>query len=121
MKTPVLIIPLLLSLATPLPGDRETKWSAWIALQRQGAAAEFVTPDGSRVDVLTAEHAFEVEWVEKWSQAIGQSVFYGLATNRKPGVILLMRGKASDQRYYLRCLAVCARLGIKLETVEVSK
>jgi len=96
---------------------RETQWSALIAEQRSGVA-EYRTPDGSRVDVLVDDYAIEVDWCEKWPEAIGQALFYGLATNRKPGVVLLMRGRDSDQRYYLRCLAVCSRVGIRLETME---
>jgi hypothetical protein len=94
---------------------REVEWSRIIATELDGKT-EVRTPDGSRVDVLTKRYAYEVEWVEKWKEAPAQAVFYGLTMNKEPAVILLLRGKSSDRRYYLRCLAVCTKIGIRLET-----
>ncbi len=56
---------------------------------------------GGRVDLLTKEFAFEVEWANKWKNAIGQSIWYGLQTNRKPGIILIMKSK-NDYKYFLQ-------------------
>lgn len=95
---------------------RETEWSAKLAEDIEGAQTEFRLPDGSRVDILTDETAWEVEWSDKWEEAIGQSSFYGIATNRKPGVWLLLRGDHDED--YLRCLLVCRKLGIQLKTVK---
>ncbi len=97
------------------PSRTEVEWSKLIAAEISGET-EVRTPDGSRVDVLTDDRAYEVEWVEKWKEAPAQAIFYGLTMNRKPTVILLMRGKSSDRRYYLRCLAVCVETDVRLET-----
>ena len=111
----------------PPPGDpadrrawRETQWSAHLA-EQMGGIAEARTPDGSRVDILTDATAWEVDWCSsgKWSQGIGQALFYGLATNRKPGLILLQKDPTAERRYYLRALAVCGRYGITLRVVVV--
>jgi len=98
----------------------ETDWSAWIARER-GAKAEHKTADGSRVDVLTDGVAYEVEYADKWQQAVGQALFYSAATGRAPGIILLIgkRSASLERVYYLRCLVVCHRHGIKLETVQM--
>lgn len=84
-----------------------------------GGEAEFRTPDGSRVDILTDTTAYEVEWVYNWESAIGQSIFYGMTTNKDPGVILLLKGDPLERADYLRCLAVCGKLGIRLETRKI--
>ena len=117
----------ILSLAPLLfaaPGDegpiklRETDWSKRIAadFRAQGTPAEteFICPDGSRVDILLPEYAAEVEWSAKWKESIGQALFYGVATNRKPMVILLV-SKSDDKANYLRCAVACAKADIRLE------
>lgn len=108
---------------TEQPKLRETDWSKRIAadFRAQGTPAEteFVCPDGSRVDVLTPDYAYEVEWGHsgKFKEAIGQAVLYGILTNRPPGIILLVDDKS--QVDYLRCAVVCGKLGIRLETRSV--
>lgn len=92
----------------PLPSDRETVWSAYLAQQVDGEA-EYRLPDASRIDILTEQIAYEVEWCDKWEQSIGQAVFYSASTHRRPGVWLLKRGPADDEDY-LRCLATVCNL-----------
>ncbi|QDH80619.1 hypothetical protein FKX85_16855 [Echinicola soli] len=65
-----------------------------------GGEREYAVQSG-RVDLLTEERAFEVEWANKWKNAIGQSLWYGLQTNRKPGIILILRSR-KDYKYYIQ-------------------
>ncbi len=99
----------------------EVRWSEWIATNRVSElqAVESRLPDGSRIDILTADHAIEVEWARKWPEAIGQSVFYALATDRQPAIWLLK--KRADDEHYLRCLMVCRHLGIRLQVQHVQE
>ena len=89
----------------------ENEISREIAIELDGKT-EVVTPDGSRVDILTEEYAWEVEWCTKdkpykhW-QAPSQAVWYAACLNRKPGVILLVDGSRASKRGYMRCLFVC--------------
>lgn len=99
----------------PSPTDNERAWSAWLASQL-GGIAEFRTVDGSRVDVLTDEHAIEVEWIKKHDQAIGQALRYGVTTGRTPAVILLTRDKPHEQIYFLRACVSAAAAGIVVWT-----
>ena len=69
----------------------ELHWIKFLS-KRLGGVAEHRTPDGSRVDILTDTEAWEVEHPHKWKEAVGQAHFYALATNRKPGIILLLKG-----------------------------
>lgn len=106
------------------PADRsawhEVQWSAHLA-EQMGGEAEHRLPDGSRVDILTDATAWEVDWCRsgKWSQGCGQALYYGLATNREPGLILLQKDPTAERRHYLRALVVCARYGIRLRVVVV--
>ncbi len=100
----------------PGPTAYEPAWSRWVA-EQWGGVPEYRTFDGSRVDVLTDTHAWEVEWMKKWQEAPGQALYYAAATNRKPGVLLLSRNKPTEELYFLRCLTTCMVAGIELRTL----
>lgn len=110
----------------PIEKMNEVGWSAQIARDRgldPEVVCEIKTPDGMRCDLLTQEYAYEVEWASsaKWKEAPGQAVYYGLAFNRKPGIILLHDGSEEARLAYLRCAAVAAKLGIRLEVVRTDR
>ena len=73
---------------------------------------------GARCDIVTDTHAYEVEWIKKYSQAPGQALLYAALLNKKPGIILLSRGKPNDKIYFLRCAVICNVAGIELQVVE---
>lgn len=78
------------------------------------ANVEVVLWDNTRVDLVNEEYAIEVDWANKWQQAIGQSVYYSIVTNKKPAIILLVNDLDQDLRHTLRCQLVCMKLDIKL-------
>ncbi|MCA1442677.1 hypothetical protein I6F07_21125 [Ensifer sp. IC4062] len=45
-----------------------------------GMIKEFYNPDGTRTDCISATHAIEVEFSNKWAEAIGQALHYALWT-----------------------------------------
>ncbi len=59
--------------------------------------------DGTECDCLTGEHAIEVEFSQKWYEAIGQSLHYGKLTRRPAGIALIMR-EADDEKYFRRMM-----------------
>jgi hypothetical protein len=85
----LIIIPML-SHAKKLESDYQDEWC-------QGQK-EVVLIDRTRIDCLTDTHAIEVEFANKWKEAIGQSLHYSLMTGKKAGIVLIMR-KPTDQRY----------------------
>ena len=60
---------------------------------------QFKLKDLSRVDCLTETHAFEVDWADgmKVYEAIGQSLYYASQTDKKPGILLLIRKDNSEK------------------------
>jgi DNA gyrase/topoisomerase IV subunit B len=58
--------------------------------QQLGGERE-VTVTSGLVDIVTETHAYEVEWAKNWKHSIGQALWYGLQTNKKPGVVLIIR------------------------------
>lgn len=109
----VLLLVLAPVLAAQPPERSEIEWAADLALTVNGET-EYRLPDGSRIDILTGTEAIEVEWSDKWPEAIGQSIYYSLASGKQPSVWLLLRGNYDED--YLRCLMVCRELNIKLRT-----
>ena len=55
---------------------------------------EHVLPDKTRVDCLTEDYAIEFDYGHKWAEAIGQSLYYGAATGKQPGIVLIIRDPA---------------------------
>ena len=103
----------------PLPTDNEVAWSKGRAEER-GGEAEARLPDGTRVDVLTSSHAWEVEWAapQKHYEAFGQACYYGIWTDKAPGVIMLQRSN-EDIKWVLKCKILCARYNVRLKVVDV--
>lgn len=68
---------------------------------------EYELPDGRRVDIYNGI-AWEVDWVKKWPESIGQSLGYGIATDSDSGIILLMEN--GEDEYYNAALSVVTSL-----------
>lgn len=83
------------------------------------AEVEVVLWDGTRVDLLSDTHAWEVDWPQKWAEAIGQSSYYAIVTGKRAGVILLVKDINKERRYVYRCQTVCAKQGIDLRVEHV--
>lgn len=107
----------LLSVLQP---TNEVGWSKVIALDLKGRT-EVVTPDGSRCDIVTGTHAYEVEWAYKWKEAPAQAILYSVGLNKKPAVILLVKDRSKEQKYILRCMVVCSKLNIQFNIRDVGK
>jgi len=63
----------------------QNRWAA-----KFGGITEFLLADGKRVDILTDRYAIEVDFAEKFYEAVGQSLLYAVRTNRTPGIILII-------------------------------
>ena len=76
--------------------------------------AEYQLPDRTRVDCLTATHAFEFDWATNWKQPITQSLHYAHPTGRRAGIILILRRKR-DLRYWHRMMNVINVYGLPID------
>jgi hypothetical protein len=82
---------------------------------KYGAELEVRQFDGSRVDLLTDQHAIEVDWARKWAEGVGQASLYAELTGKQPALLLLVDPESeSDQRYIWRARVACARNRIRV-------
>ena len=112
-----LILP---NLAHSQPRD-ENGWTTYLASQYRDTRKweeQYRTPDGSYIDIVSPEIAYEVEWAPKHHEAVGQALFYSAVTGKRPGIILLIKDPAKEQKYYLRTLVVAHKFNIKVITVD---
>ena len=54
-------------------------------------------PDGTRCGILTDTHAIEVDFADKWAEAIGQSLNYAIQTGKKAGIVLVLKDKGDEK------------------------
>lgn len=94
-KSFIIFYLILLTCLTAI-GQNESFYIDKIKNKMGGATEQNVT--NGRVDIVTNTHAIEVEWAENWKNSIGQALWYGLQTNKEPGIILIM--KSIDDRKY---------------------
>lgn len=64
-----------------------------------------------RVDILTDDYAIEIDFANKWKESIGQALWYSLQTNRKPGIILILRTQ-KDWKYFQQLNSAIAHGGM---------
>ena len=61
--------------------------------KKLGGRTEVTMPDGTRCDILTDTHAIEVDFADKWAEAIGQSLNYAMQTGKKAGIVLVLKDR----------------------------
>lgn len=81
---------------------------------------EFVLPDKSRVDCLTATHAIEYDWGKKWHESLGQALFYSAMTGKKAGIVLIVEPKTKD-RYLTRLSNTIKNKNLNIDIWTINK
>lgn len=76
--------------------------------------AEVQLFDGTRVDCVLNDYAIEFDFANKWAEAIGQSLYYGIILNKKSGIVLILENREKDEKYLKRLLTVTNLHGIRV-------
>ena len=79
---------------------------------------EYTLRDKTRVDCLTKTYAIEVDFSTNWAESIGQSLYYSLETNTRPGVLLITENPKKDIKYLRRLKKVSQELDITIWTID---
>ena len=106
-----------LSLIKPVENYKESDYQT-IFLEYVNGHEEVVLDDRSRVDIITNEHAIEIDYANKWAEAVGQSLFYALKTNKKPGIVLILKDNKNNNNYIKRTKLVSNQYDITLWTIS---
>ncbi len=90
MKT--LLISIFIVLSTGLHVEAKPRTQPERAYQQAhcDGQREVTMPDGTRCDCVTATHAIEIDFANKWYEAIGQSLNYAFQTSKRAGIILIL-------------------------------
>lgn len=97
----------------------ESAYQSNFAKTITNAQTEVIAPDGTRCDILTTEYAIEVDFADKWAEAIGQSLNYAIQFNKKAGIVLIAESQ-KDYKYAIRLNTIINhyKLPIKLWNIE---
>lgn len=109
-------IALIIATASASPKNEAYYRDAWA--KQNGGKTEVINPDGTRCDIVTKTHAIEVEWSHKWYEGFGQALWYGFQTNKKPGVVMILRNEA-DRKNLFKIQSLAAHHGIELDVWTV--
>ncbi len=74
--------------------------NVWCVLHN--GVTEYENKDFTRVDCLTATHAVEFDFANKWAESIGQALHYSLMTGKKGMVVLILENPKLEMVYYYR-------------------
>ena len=119
-KLHVIIIFLLIAVNCHAKRLHPEKWyqEHWCA--DQGGRSEIVLPDKTRCDCITDTHAIEFDFGNKWTEAIGQSLYYGLQTGKKPGIVLILE-HIKDRKYWIRLNSTIQHYKLPIDTWVIEK
>ena len=78
---------------------------------------EYENKDKTRVDCLTATHAVEFDFANKWAESLGQAMHYGYMTGKKPKVVLILDNPKAQMVYFRRIQRLGKKYDIETEYV----
>ncbi len=95
-----------------LEKEYQNKWCS-----DNNGVMEYRLNDTTRIDCLTQNYAIEFDFANKWAEAIGQSLYYSLCTNKKAGIVLILENGQKDVKYLNRLNKVANKYNIKIWTI----
>jgi hypothetical protein len=96
------------------------KWYQQKWCQERGGRLEVVLPDKTRCDCVTSTHAIEFDFGKKWAEAIGQALYYGLQTGKRPGIVLILE-TIKARKYWIRLNSVIDHFELPIDTWSTGK
>lgn len=89
-----------------------------IAAKKYSGQTEVTMPDGTRCDIVTETHAIEVDFADKWAEAIGQSLNYSFQLNKKAGILLILE-KPDDERHLIRIESIIEHFKLAIDVLAI--
>ena len=119
MKILALILTTL-ALSLPLNAARLNSEAYYqkIAAEKYNGETEVVMGDGTRCDIVTETHAIEVDFADKWGEAIGQSLNYAFQSNKKAGILLILE-HPSDEKHLIRVQSIIEHFNLPMDILAI--
>ena len=119
MKAAVILIIIVL-FPSLLLAKREhpEKWYQQKWCEAHRGQVEVVLPDGTRCDCVTDTHAIEFDFGNKWTEAVGQSLYYSLQPGKKAGIVLILE-TMKDRKYWIRLNTTIEHFSLPIDTWSV--
>jgi len=89
-----------------------------IAAEKYSGETEVSMPDGTRCDIVTETHAIEVDFADKWGEAIGQSLNYAFQSNKRAGILLILE-KKSDEKHLIRVQSIIEHFKLPIDLLAI--
>ena len=77
-----------------------------------------VLPDGTRCDCVTDTHAIEFDFGSNWAEAVGQSSYYSIQTQKKAGIVLILE-TMKDRKYWIRLNTTIEHFNLPIDTWSI--
>ena len=115
-----LLIILFLSMASVASAGRlqPERYYQKIAADKYDAEIEVYMPDGTRCDLVTEQHAIEVDFADKWGEAIGQSLNYSYQTNKRAGILLILESR-TDEKHLIRVQSIIEHFKLPIDVLAI--
>jgi hypothetical protein len=84
------------------------------------SSSAFFISDGTRCDCLTDTHAIEFDFADGWAEAIGQSSYYSLQTDKKPGIVLILE-TIKERKYWLKLNSTIQHFNMPIDTWNIGE
>jgi hypothetical protein len=94
--------------------EHPEKWYQERWCREQGGQIEVVLADKTRCDCVTDTHAIEFDFGSGWAEAIGQSAYYSLQTDKKAGIVLILENM-KDRKYWIRLSTTIQHLKLPID------
>ena len=89
-----------------------------IAAEKYNGQTEVQMPDGTRCDIVTEKHAIEVDFADKWGEAIGQSLNYGFQSNKRAGILIILEHK-DDEKHLIRINSIVRHFELPIDVLAI--
>lgn len=119
MKTLALALSIL-ALVLPLSAARLNSEAHYqkIAAEKYNGEIEVSMPDRTRCDIITETHAIEVDFADKWGEAIGQSLNYAFQSNKKAGILLILENR-EDEKHLIRVQSIIEHFNLPIDVLAI--
>lgn len=121
MKRFLLVIVSILSLFAQSAEANHKQYEKWYQerwCSEHDGKIEVVLLDRTRCDCETASHVIKFDFGPKWSEAIGQALYYSLQLNKPAAVVLILENE-KDYTYWVRLNTTVKHFNLPITTWKI--